>query len=173
MPPVLLDLCSVAFMHRFSSQSWWDHISHHFSADLSSAFDEIVRLKVCSIFVELATLRSRMQIFLDRPSDRVGAIRPRNAPQARPASLRSQVVPARPPVYVGQDPEKSDEGWGRFGHGCLNGSRPYASQLFVLEHARVSDSVNPQSSGDHRPSVGIPILWQVVVDLMSCETKQT
>lgn len=49
VPPVLLDLCSVAFMHRFSSQSWWDHVSKHFSADLTSAFDEIVRLKVCPI----------------------------------------------------------------------------------------------------------------------------
>jgi len=45
VPPVLLDLCSVAFMHRFSSRTWWDHVGKHFSADLTNAFDEIVRLK--------------------------------------------------------------------------------------------------------------------------------
>ena len=48
VPPVLLDLCSVAILHRFSSQSWWDHVAKHFSADLSTegAFDEVVKLKV-------------------------------------------------------------------------------------------------------------------------------
>jgi len=83
VPPVLLDLCSVAFMHRFSSQSWWDHVSKHFSADLSKAFDEIVRLKVCSIFEwssHYLDHRERKS-FLDRPGDRVGAIRPCNAAQ--------------------------------------------------------------------------------------------
>lgn len=51
VPPVLLDLCSVAFLHRFSSQSWWNHVAQHFSADLSTdgAFDEVVRLKVRSL----------------------------------------------------------------------------------------------------------------------------
>jgi len=45
VPPVLLDLCSVALMHRFSSRTWWEHVSKHFSADLTNGFDEIVRLK--------------------------------------------------------------------------------------------------------------------------------
>jgi len=65
VPPVLLDLCSVAFMHRFSSQSWWDHVSKHFSADLSKAFDEIVRLKTGQAIVlapsALAMLRKSGQ----------------------------------------------------------------------------------------------------------------
>jgi len=83
VPPVLLDLCSVAFMHRFSSQCWWDHISKHFSADLSSAFDEIVRLKVCSI-LEWSSQRldRERKSCLDRPSDRVGAVGPRDVAQA-------------------------------------------------------------------------------------------
>ncbi|KAL1721793.1 hypothetical protein EV715DRAFT_194622, partial [Schizophyllum commune] len=47
VPPVLLDLCSVAILHRFSSPSWWAHICDHVSADFagSDAFDKIVRLK--------------------------------------------------------------------------------------------------------------------------------
>lgn len=65
VPPVLLDLCSVAFMHRFSSRSWWDHVSKHFSADLSSAFDEIVRLRTGQAIVlapsALAMLRKSGQ----------------------------------------------------------------------------------------------------------------
>ncbi|KAL1738036.1 hypothetical protein HDZ31DRAFT_12653, partial [Schizophyllum fasciatum] len=32
VPPVLLDLCSVAILHRFSSPSWWSHICDHVSA---------------------------------------------------------------------------------------------------------------------------------------------
>jgi len=122
VPPVLLDLCSVAFMHRFSSQSWWDHVSKHFSADLSKAFDEIVRLKVSSIF-EWSSQRLDRKSFLDRPSDRVSAIGPRNAPQVWPASFRSPVVPARSSVYVGQDSKEGDEGWGGFNPGDLSGSR--------------------------------------------------
>jgi len=47
VPPVLIDLCSVAVMHRFSSPSWWHHITQHVSADLSSsdAFDQVVKLQ--------------------------------------------------------------------------------------------------------------------------------
>ncbi|KAI4520458.1 hypothetical protein K525DRAFT_286016 [Schizophyllum commune Loenen D] len=47
VPPVLLDLCSVAILHRFSSPSWWAHICDHVSADFagSDAFDKIVRLR--------------------------------------------------------------------------------------------------------------------------------
>jgi len=47
VPPVLLDLCTVAIMHRFSSPSWWEHVAHHVSADVSAeeAFDKVVRLQ--------------------------------------------------------------------------------------------------------------------------------
>ncbi|KAI0952581.1 hypothetical protein AcV7_008333 [Taiwanofungus camphoratus] len=47
VPPVLLDLCSVAILHRFSSPAWWEHVAKHVSANLSddAAFDQIVRLK--------------------------------------------------------------------------------------------------------------------------------
>jgi len=47
VPPVLIDLCSVAVMHRFSSPSWWHHITQHVSADFSSsdAFDQVVKLQ--------------------------------------------------------------------------------------------------------------------------------
>ena len=109
-------------MHRFSSQSWWDHVSKHFSADLSKAFDEIVRLKVSSIF-EWSSQRLDRKSFLDWPSDRVGAIGPRNAAQVWPANFGSPVVPARPTVYVGQDSKEGDEGWGGFNPGDLSGSR--------------------------------------------------
>jgi hypothetical protein len=48
MPPVLLDLCTVSILHRFSSPSWWKHLTLHVSADVSDqrAFDKVVRLKV-------------------------------------------------------------------------------------------------------------------------------
>ena len=48
VPPVLLDLCTVAILHRFSSPSWWEHLAKHVSADISvdDAFDRVVRLEV-------------------------------------------------------------------------------------------------------------------------------
>ncbi|KAG2356038.1 hypothetical protein BDR07DRAFT_1453577 [Suillus spraguei] len=47
VPPVLLDLCTVAIMHRFSSPAWWDHLARHISADVSvdAAFDTVVKLQ--------------------------------------------------------------------------------------------------------------------------------
>ncbi|EPQ59354.1 hypothetical protein GLOTRDRAFT_136242 [Gloeophyllum trabeum ATCC 11539] len=47
VPPVLLDLCTVAILHRFSSPTWWDHIIKHVSADFAGGkvFDKIVRLR--------------------------------------------------------------------------------------------------------------------------------
>lgn len=50
VPPVLLDLCTVAILHRFSSPSWWEHVAHHVSADVSAeeAFDKVVGLQVCT-----------------------------------------------------------------------------------------------------------------------------
>ncbi|OAX42919.1 hypothetical protein K503DRAFT_766314 [Rhizopogon vinicolor AM-OR11-026] len=47
VPPVLLDLCTVAILHRFSSPSWWDHLAKHVSADISAddAFDRVVKLQ--------------------------------------------------------------------------------------------------------------------------------
>ncbi|KAI0650169.1 hypothetical protein C8Q79DRAFT_942571 [Trametes meyenii] len=47
LPPVLIDLCSIAILHRFSSPAWWDAIVKHVSADFEddNAFDHVVRLK--------------------------------------------------------------------------------------------------------------------------------
>ncbi|KAG2153450.1 uncharacterized protein EDB93DRAFT_1134981 [Suillus bovinus] len=47
VPPVLLDLCTVAIMHRFTSPAWWDHLARHISADVSvdAAFDTVVKLQ--------------------------------------------------------------------------------------------------------------------------------
>ncbi|KAG6903380.1 hypothetical protein C0995_013133 [Termitomyces sp. Mi166 len=46
VPPVLLDLCSVVFIHRFSSPSWWEHVIKHVSTDFdgSNTFDKVVKL---------------------------------------------------------------------------------------------------------------------------------
>ncbi|KAF5369965.1 hypothetical protein D9758_001180 [Tetrapyrgos nigripes] len=47
VPPVLLDLCTISILHRFSSVAWWNHLIKHVSADLSDdgAFDKVVKLK--------------------------------------------------------------------------------------------------------------------------------
>ncbi|KZT20771.1 hypothetical protein NEOLEDRAFT_1140300 [Neolentinus lepideus HHB14362 ss-1] len=47
VPSVLLDLCTVMVLHRFSSPTWWEHIVKHVSADFSDrkVFDKIVRLR--------------------------------------------------------------------------------------------------------------------------------
>lgn len=47
IPPVLLDLCTISILHRFSSPSWWKHLSQHVSADISAddAFDRVVKLE--------------------------------------------------------------------------------------------------------------------------------
>ena len=48
IPPVVLELCSVAILHRFASPAWFEHIRKHVPADLSSmdAFVRIVQLQV-------------------------------------------------------------------------------------------------------------------------------
>lgn len=48
VPPILLDLCTVAIMHRFSSPSWWEHLAQHVSANVSidEGFDRVVSLQV-------------------------------------------------------------------------------------------------------------------------------
>ncbi|KAG8947174.1 hypothetical protein FRC03_001151 [Tulasnella sp. 419] len=46
IPPVLLDLCSVVIMHRFSSTSWFTHLSQHIPSELTDkAFDQVVQLQ--------------------------------------------------------------------------------------------------------------------------------
>ncbi|TBU49055.1 hypothetical protein BD309DRAFT_883325 [Dichomitus squalens] len=47
LPPVLIDLCSIAILHRFSSPAWWEAIIKRVSADFSDedAFDHVVKLK--------------------------------------------------------------------------------------------------------------------------------
>lgn len=61
VPPVLLDLCTVAIMHRFSSPAWWDHLARHISADVSvdAAFDTVVKLQVRQMFEQEALLTYR------------------------------------------------------------------------------------------------------------------
>ncbi|KAF9483949.1 hypothetical protein BDN70DRAFT_873074 [Pholiota conissans] len=47
VPPVLLDLCSVTIIHRFSSPTWWQHLIQHVPTDFSDtdAFDKVVKLQ--------------------------------------------------------------------------------------------------------------------------------
>ncbi|KZT12865.1 uncharacterized protein LAESUDRAFT_808383 [Laetiporus sulphureus 93-53] len=46
VPAVLLDLCSLAILHRFSSPAWWEHVAKHVSANVSEeTFDQIVKLR--------------------------------------------------------------------------------------------------------------------------------
>jgi len=67
VPPVLLDLCTIAILHRFSSPSWWEHLAKHVSADISAedAFDRVVRLETGEAIV-LAP--SGFGVFPDGPS---------------------------------------------------------------------------------------------------------
>ena len=48
VPPVLLDLCQLMILHRFTSKLWWDHVASHAAADVDdkNAFDKIVNLEV-------------------------------------------------------------------------------------------------------------------------------
>lgn len=66
VPPVLLDLCTVAILHRFSSPSWWEHLAKHVSADISAedAFDRVVKLQTGEAIV-LAP--SGLGVFPDAP----------------------------------------------------------------------------------------------------------
>lgn len=47
IPAVLIDLCGVTILHRFSSPSWLEHVAKHVSADMTGkdALDRIVRLQ--------------------------------------------------------------------------------------------------------------------------------
>jgi hypothetical protein len=76
VPPVLLDLCTVSILHRFSSPSWWEHLAKHVSADISAedAFDRVVRLQTGEAIV-LAP--SGLGVFPDTPDTaRTGNIAP-------------------------------------------------------------------------------------------------
>lgn len=48
IPPVLIDLCGVLILHRFSSPSWLEHVAKHVSAKMGTdeALDRIVHLQV-------------------------------------------------------------------------------------------------------------------------------
>lgn len=47
IPPILLDLCTMAIIHRFSSLSWWNHLSNHLAAEFEpKTFDTVVGLQV-------------------------------------------------------------------------------------------------------------------------------
>lgn len=76
VPPVLLDLCTVAILHRFSSPSWWEHLAKHVSADISAedAFDRVVKLQTGEAIV-LAP--SGLGVFPDTPDTaRTGHVAP-------------------------------------------------------------------------------------------------
>ncbi|KAI0356493.1 hypothetical protein OH77DRAFT_206502 [Trametes cingulata] len=47
VPPVLIDLCSIAIFHRFSSPAWWDAVVKRVCVDLSNdeGFNQVVKLK--------------------------------------------------------------------------------------------------------------------------------
>ncbi|KAI0321868.1 hypothetical protein OF83DRAFT_1080696 [Amylostereum chailletii] len=47
LPPVFLSLCPIVIMHRFSSSSWWEHLSKHVAGDPSGSdiFDKVVQLQ--------------------------------------------------------------------------------------------------------------------------------
>jgi hypothetical protein len=55
VPPVLLDLCTLTILHRFSSPSWWEHLIKHVSADFTGtdAFDQVVKLQVSLFSAQL------------------------------------------------------------------------------------------------------------------------
>ncbi|KAL4075519.1 hypothetical protein J3A83DRAFT_4485116 [Scleroderma citrinum] len=67
IPSVLLDLCTVSIIHRLSSPSWWEHLSKHVSADISSeaAFDRVAKLETGEAIV-LAP--SGFGVFPDAPA---------------------------------------------------------------------------------------------------------
>lgn len=51
IPPILLDLCTMAIIHRFSSLAWWNHLSNHLAAEFEPmAFDTVVGLQVGASF---------------------------------------------------------------------------------------------------------------------------
>ena len=45
---MILDLCTVMILHRFSSPEWWEHVKRHVCAEVSAddVFNKIVGLKV-------------------------------------------------------------------------------------------------------------------------------
>ncbi|EJF62847.1 hypothetical protein DICSQDRAFT_83519 [Dichomitus squalens LYAD-421 SS1] len=47
VPPVLMDLVSIAIFHRFSSPAWWEAVAKRVCADVSAAqgFEQVVKLK--------------------------------------------------------------------------------------------------------------------------------
>ncbi|KAI0773976.1 hypothetical protein C8Q74DRAFT_1448046 [Fomes fomentarius] len=47
VPPVLIDLCSIAIFHRFSSPAWWEAVARRVCADVSNTegFGHVVKLK--------------------------------------------------------------------------------------------------------------------------------
>ncbi|KAM6489278.1 hypothetical protein JOM56_015179 [Amanita muscaria] len=47
IPPVILDLCSVMVLHRFSSPRWWNHVVQHITAEIPSdvGFDKVSGLQ--------------------------------------------------------------------------------------------------------------------------------
>ena len=46
IPPIILNLCMVMILHRFSSPEWWEHVKRHVCAEISgnAVFHEIAGL---------------------------------------------------------------------------------------------------------------------------------
>lgn len=75
IPPVLLDLCMISIMHRFSSPAWWEHLVKHVSADFSGheAFDKIVTLGV-SLYSIVNTHVPSLMVLSDRRGSNYSAV---------------------------------------------------------------------------------------------------
>ncbi|KAL4241198.1 hypothetical protein ABKN59_000322 [Abortiporus biennis] len=76
VPPVLIDLCTVTILHRFSSPAWWEHVAKHVSANMTSteAFDRVVRLQTGHAIVLAPTaLRvvAENGVYFENTQDRV------------------------------------------------------------------------------------------------------
>ncbi|KAG6817206.1 hypothetical protein H0H87_011564 [Tephrocybe sp. NHM501043] len=72
VPPVLLDLCTVVILHRFSSPSWWEHLIKHVSADFASdAFDKVVKLQTGQAIVLAPSALGAFTSNIESPAGRI------------------------------------------------------------------------------------------------------
>ncbi|KAF8552600.1 hypothetical protein OG21DRAFT_1477686 [Imleria badia] len=92
--PVLLDLCTVAIMHRFTSPVWWDHLVRHVSTDISTeeGFDKVVKLQAGEAIVFAP---SGMGVFPDAESGTSKNVTGINPPSAVGAARK-------PPLTLSQ-----------------------------------------------------------------------
>ncbi|KAN0076806.1 hypothetical protein V8E55_010661 [Tylopilus felleus] len=93
IPPVLLDLCTVAIMHRFSSPAWWDHLARHVSTDIwtEEGFDTVVKLQTGEAIVFAP---SGMGVFPDDSGT--------NKTATEKDSVPAEGTMRKPPLTLGQ-----------------------------------------------------------------------